>query len=81
MPAVINRVTWCLDMETLLLRFPSLKPDRAEAAGCPQGADPAKEAGSSPDQLPSWSRSGGPGCWLGVDAYRSKGRPAGVIAP
>jgi hypothetical protein len=32
MPAVIKRVTWCLDMETLLLRLPSLQGDHIQTA-------------------------------------------------
>ena len=52
MPAVIKRVTWCLDMETLLLRLPSLQGDRAQAAGCPQGADPPTGAGPVPINSP-----------------------------
>jgi len=79
MPAVIKRVTWCLDMETLLLRLPSLQGDRAQAAVRSQGLSPPKR--QAPIPINPWAESGGPGWWLGVDAYRSKGHPPGVIAP
>ena len=36
MPAVIKRVTWCLDMETLLLRLPSLRVTAPKPPSAPR---------------------------------------------
>lgn len=69
MPAVINRATWCLDMETLLRRLPSLQGERAPAPPsfskevCFQGAKPAEGQGS----LQLKARQGpGPWAWVGA---------------
>jgi hypothetical protein len=37
MPAVIKRVTWCLAMETLLLRFPVSRVTAPKPPSAPRG--------------------------------------------